>query len=133
MRKYSFGLMAVLCLGINPAFASKATNFQIKLASPTTVDRQTVLYTCQGNGDAAKELLSRLPQKRVAVQYINADAVSLAVLPIEGHTQVFSNVIAADGAKYAAAQYVWWNKGNDALFSSEMDDKALVTCHAVSK
>ena len=125
--------MAVLCLGVNPAFASKATNLQIKLASATTVDRQTVLYTCQGNGDAAAELLSRLPKKRIAVQYINADAISLAVLPIEGQTQVFSNVIAADGAKYAAAQYVWWNKGNDAFFSSDMDDKALVTCHAIGK
>ncbi|MFT9298955.1 MAG: MliC family protein [Gluconobacter sp.] len=125
--------MAVLCLGVNPAFASKATNLQIKLASATTVDRHTVLYTCQGNGDAAAELLSRLPKKRIAVQYINADAISLAVLPIEGQTQVFSNVIAADGAKYAAAQYVWWNKGNDAFFSSDMDDKALVTCHAIGK
>ena len=133
MKKYSIGLVSFFCLAAGVAMAAPTSSLQIKLLSGTKVDRQTAVYTCSAKDGNAKELLAALPENRVTVQYLNAGDISLAVLQISGQTQVFSNVIAADGAKYAAAQYIWWNKGDDALFSSATDDKALVTCRPVPK
>ncbi|KXV32375.1 hypothetical protein FXF46_07730 [Gluconobacter thailandicus] len=133
MKKYSIGLLSFFCLATGMAMAAPANSLQIKLPSGTKVDRQTAVYTCSAKDRNATDLLAALPENRVTVQYLNAGDISLAVLQVGGQTQVFSNVIAADGAKYAAAQYIWWSKGDDALFSSATDDKALVTCRPASK
>ena len=133
MKKYSIGLLSFFCLATGMAVAAPSNNLQIKLPTGIKVDRQTAVYTCSAKNGNATELLAALSKNRVTVQYLNAGDISLAVLQISGQTQVFSNVIAADGAKYAAAQYIWWSKGDDALFSSATDDKALVTCRPVPK
>lgn len=49
------------------------------------------------------------------MQYLNKGDNSIAVVPVsDNSTLVFSNVISASGAKYAAGQYIWWTKGEEA-------------------
>lgn len=133
MKKCSISVLSVLCLATGLAQAAPTGSLKIPLPSGVKVDRQTAVYICSARDENAKDLLAALPKNPVTAQYLNAGDISLAVLQIRGQTQVFSNVIAADGAKYTAAQYVWWSKGDDVLFSSAMDDKALVTCRATTK
>lgn len=46
-----------------------------------------------------------------SVEYINAGAIALAVLPIEGKPLVFSSVMSGSGARYAAGRFIWWDAG----------------------
>lgn len=65
-------------------------------------DTRSVDYKCE-NG------------RKFTVQYLNKGDNSLAVVPVsDNSTLVFSNVISASGAKYAAGQYIWWTKGEEA-------------------
>jgi len=69
---------------------------------------------------------------RVEAVYHNAGSVSLAVLTIGGETVVASNVIAASGARYAGAHYVWWTRGDSAdLYDlTKGEDAPPVACSA---
>lgn len=114
------------------AHAETGDSLSIPLSSSTDIQRQTVSYNCKAKkGASSAKLRAVLPAKIVKVSYINAGDISLAVLPVDGKTQIFTDVIAASGAKYAAAEYVWWSKGDDAMFSSEMDASAMLTCHEI--
>ena len=48
------------------------------------------------------------------VTYVNAGPVSLVVFAFDGQPVVGANVLSASGARYAGAQYIWWNNGRDA-------------------
>ncbi|GBL55522.1 MliC family protein [Pseudomonas citronellolis] len=53
--------------------------------------------------------------RKFSVQYLNKGDNHLAVVPVsDSASLVFSNVISASGAKYAAGQYIWWTKGEEA-------------------
>ncbi|MED5609255.1 MULTISPECIES: MliC family protein [unclassified Pseudomonas] len=53
--------------------------------------------------------------RKFSVQYLNKGDNHLAVVPVsDSSSLVFANVISASGAKYAAGQYVWWTKGEEA-------------------
>ncbi len=52
-----------------------------------------------------------LPAGPFTVTYLNGAGNSLAVLPLGGVSLVMANVVSADGARYAAGRYVWWDLG----------------------
>jgi membrane-bound inhibitor of C-type lysozyme len=88
-------------LAVAPAAAAEiAISLSIPVTGDTEVSSTSSIYEC---GD-----------EEISATYINAGDVSLAVLEIDGRTVVASNVIAASGAKYAGAQYIWWTKGDEA-------------------
>lgn len=92
----------------------------IRIPAPEGVEvrSQTVEYVCAG--------------RTIAVRYINAGSVALAVMELAGEQIVASNVIAASGARYAARQYVWWNKGSEAFLQDLMkgEDAPVLKCTA---
>ncbi|MFT9027066.1 MliC family protein [Acetobacter indonesiensis] len=107
-----------------------STVLEVPLNPAVPVEKSVTVYRCHG----PKDLLSRLPAATVRVTYINAGEASLAVLPIEGHTLVFANVISGSGAKYVADRFVWWSKGNTAYFSEDRQDiTAQVMCNEVPR
>lgn len=65
------------------------------------VEVETVSYAC--DGDAT-----------LAVRYVNAGDVSLAVFLVEGRTVVASASVSASGVRYVGDRYVWWTKGDTA-------------------
>lgn len=72
--------------------------------------------------------------RTLAVVYINAGPVSLAVLTMDDPFVMASNVIAASSARYAGGPHVWWSHGTEAFFENiqEDGDAAPVTCTARS-
>lgn len=71
----------------------------LALPGDAKLDTRSVDYKCE-NG------------RKFTVQYLNKGDNSLAVVPVsDNSTLVFSNVISASGAKYAAGQYIWWTAG----------------------
>jgi len=133
IRKLTGAAIALTAMtAVASAHAETGDSLSIPLSSSTDIHRQTVSYNCKAKkGASSAKLRAVLPEKIVKVSYINAGDISLAVLPVDGKTQIFTDVIAASGAKYAAAEYVWWSKGDDAMFSSEMDASAMLTCHEI--
>jgi membrane-bound inhibitor of C-type lysozyme len=101
-----------------PAMAAEvAISLSIPVSGDTGVSSTSSIYAC---GD-----------DEVSVTYINAGDVSLALLEIDGGTVVASNVIAASGAKYAGAQYIWWTKGEEASLydlNEGGEDDPVSTC-----
>lgn len=98
------------------AGAGMAAEIAIPLPEGTQVDSDEVRYDC---GDRA-----------LTVTYINADAVSLAVMQIDDRMVVASNVISGSGARYAGAHYVWWTKGDaaDLYDLTQGEDEPVATC-----
>lgn len=77
----------------------------------------------------------RCGDRTVGVEYINAGPVSLALLSIDKEFVVASNVIAADGAKYAGGRYIWWSKGGAEASLTDLmkgEDGQSVSCTATS-
>jgi membrane-bound inhibitor of C-type lysozyme len=99
------------------------------LSSGTTI-------TLEGNAETRHVRYNCEEQdEELPVTYINSDPNYLALLPIEGKTMIFANVISGSGARYAAAQYVWHTKGAEAILTSEMADPdaaPLLTCLEVN-
>lgn len=100
------------------ASAAGAATITIDIPDANEADTVSRIYDC---GDSQIEAV-----------YHNAGPVSLAVLTIGGETVVASNVIAASGARYAGAQYVWWTKGDTADLYDLMqgEDAQPVNCRA---
>ncbi|HET7410694.1 MAG TPA: MliC family protein [Paracoccaceae bacterium] len=98
--------------------SAPAAEITISVPEATEIERIQAVYSC---GD-----------RRIPVEYINAGPVSLAVLTMDDTTIVASNVVAASGARYAGAQYVWWTKGDQASLFDLMqgEDAAPVICTA---
>lgn len=122
----TFGVLETAGAGSSWAAPSTAAStLRIPLTPASRVQKISTTYTCSGSA----ELLDKLPKPVVSVTYLNAGAVSLAVLQVEGETQVFSNVISASGARYTANRFEWWSKGNTAFFSEVgAEDTHPLTC-----
>lgn len=91
-----------LCVLGAPALAAEAAaGARTVLDLPGDAQITTSTYTCDGK-DAPPPF---------SVQYVNAAPNFLAILPVDGKTLVFSSVLSADGARYAAGPYVWWTRG----------------------
>jgi len=109
----TFALLAL------PAMAVE-TSMQLVLKLEGNAQRDIATYQCEGLEDD------------VVVEYINAHPVFLAILPVEGESLVFVNVISASGARYVSGQYVWWSQGNEAQLIDEQagEDAAPIPCIA---
>lgn len=87
-------------------------------------ERNVVQYQCDDGGDI------------FAVEYINAAPNFLAIVPVgpEKQKQVFVNVLAASGAKYASGQFEWWTKGSEVTFTDlTVTDGTPLTCSEISE
>lgn len=110
-------LAAILALAVLATPASAATSFQLSLDITGDAERKLARYDCEG-ADA------------IEVEYINAAPNFLALLPVEGETYIFTLVVAASGARYAASNYVWWTKGPDAdLYDVSQGEDAPAILH----
>lgn len=78
-------------------------------AQPT---KETVLYQCDTG--AGKE--------KVEATYFNAGSIALVYFKWNDDYVVGANVIAASGAKYAGAQYIWWNSKNEVALYDLLKD-----------
>jgi membrane-bound inhibitor of C-type lysozyme len=111
---------AVACLALLAlaAPASAQTRFIIGLDIAGDADRKLVRYDCEG-------------AESFDVEYVNAAPNFLALVPYDGQTYLMTSVIAASGARYAAANFVWWSKGTDAeLYDISLGEDAapILTC-----
>ena len=107
-----FALLALV------APASAQTSFMLGLSIAGDAERRLVRYDCEG-------------AESFEVEYVNAAPNFLAFVPHDGQTYLMSSVIAASGARYAAANLVWWSKGTDAeLFDLNQGEDAapVLTC-----
>lgn len=84
-------------LAATPSFAGEIV---IPLGEDVEVETTETIYDCSG--------------REVAVTYINAGDISLAMFEIDGKMVVASNVFSVSGAQYAGGRYVWWTKGDTA-------------------
>lgn len=94
---------AAACLALLAlvAPASAQSRFLVGIDIAGDAERRLVRYDCEGADS-------------FDVEYINAAPNFLAFVPVDGQTYLMTSVIAASGARYAAANYVWWSKGPDA-------------------
>lgn len=104
-RTFPWGA-ALALLGIAAAAPAAAGSLDLPLpegpqAHPVEAQRTEARYQCDGLGP-------------LRVDYVTAGPISLAVLPLDGQTQVFAQVLSGSGARYAAGPYMWWVKGTDA-------------------
>ena len=122
--KLSVLAIAILCSG---AFAS-ATDLTLHLKGSQPMSRSKVQYECDAEG--AK---MGLPSGPFSVEYLNGAGNSLAILPVNGQSLVFANIISGSGARYAARQYIWWDAaGRSVSFSSDsLAGKMRAECHRI--
>lgn len=115
--------VAAFCLFSSAAAAADLT---IPLSGP--ISQKKVQFQCD---EHAKTL--GLPAGQFSVEYLNGDGNSLAVLPINGHSLIFSGVSSADGSRYAAGGFIWWDVGSRGihLYSDTMQGKQQTACHVV--
>ncbi|TWG90398.1 membrane-bound inhibitor of C-type lysozyme [Mesorhizobium sp. J18] len=109
-------IVAATAFAVSLGFAAQAAEITIDMPDEVEIERTDAAYQCG--------------EFELAVQYINAGSVSLAVFTVEDETVVASNVIAASGAKYAGGRYVLWSQGSDADLYDLMkgEDAEPVSC-----
>ncbi|WP_289069526.1 MliC family protein [uncultured Aliiroseovarius sp.] len=69
-------------------------------------------------------------EEQFAVQYVNTNANSLAIVPVDGEDRIFVNVISGSGAKYVSGAHVWWTKGDTATLENTLDEANVRECQA---
>src|SRR3569833_1876115 len=99
VRKFTLTFVALGC-----AVAARAADLVIPLPGP--VSQKKVTLQCD---EHAKSM--GLPSGPFAVTYLKSENNSLAVLPINGRPLIFSSVVSADGSRYAAGKFIWWDVG----------------------
>lgn len=123
------GKLCVVASGIlfSSAFAG-ATDMTLHLRGSQGISRSRVQYKC--DAEAAQ---MGLPAGTFSVEYLNGAGNSLAILPINGASLVFANVVSGSGAQYAAKQYIWWDAaGRSASFwSDSLAGKMRSDCHRI--
>jgi|SRR5580658_4760872 membrane-bound inhibitor of C-type lysozyme len=94
---------------------ARGADLTLQLPGNGAFTRTVVHYKCDALG-----VQLGLPSGPFAVEYINASANSLAILPVSGSSLVFVSVLSASGARYAAQRYIWWEAaGRSISFSAE--------------
>ncbi|WP_336287578.1 MliC family protein [Bartonella sp. CB60] len=104
-----FAALSLLLFGSISAFASTLVIDVPDDLEPTT---QTVAYQCNMGKNT----------QRVEAIYLNAGNVALVDFKWDGKRIIGSNVIAASGAKYVGAQYIWWTTKNEVLVYDLIND-----------
>lgn len=116
MMHGGFLALAVLtCATASAATADAVLSIPLKIGATDSVN--SIAYSCD-DGDA------------LSVQYVNAGANALAILPIDGEDRIFVNAVSASGARYVSGAYVWWTKGNAATLENELQAGSIESCHA---
>jgi membrane-bound inhibitor of C-type lysozyme len=116
-------MMGVVAVGLF-AITASAEDITIHLPASASVSRKTVRYQCDAQGSQIG-----VPPVPFSVEYVNGGGNSLVVVPISGKPLIFSNVISASGARYAAQQYIWWEaKGTVTLYSDSIGGKLQSAC-----
>lgn len=90
-----------LCILAMPVHAGIGLSIPLDPSAQVT----STAYGCEG-GDP------------FTVQFINAQDNNLALLPVDGTSRIFVNVIAASGARYVSGAYEWWIKGDQATLTT---------------
>jgi membrane-bound inhibitor of C-type lysozyme len=105
-----------------------ATDVTLHLKGSQLMSRSTVQYQCDAEGARMG-----LPAGTFSVEYLNGAGNSLAILPVNGTSLVFANIVSGSGAQYAARQYIWWDAaGRSVSFSSDsLAGKMRSECHRV--
>jgi membrane-bound inhibitor of C-type lysozyme len=122
--KKSLIAIAILSAG---TFAG-ATDLTLHLKGSQPMSRSTVQYQCDASGTRMG-----LPAGTFSVEYLNGAGNSLAILPVNGTSLIFANIVSGSGARYAARQYIWWDAaGRSVSFSSDsLAGKMRSECHRV--
>jgi len=107
----AIGLALVVAMGWGAA--AGASELTIHLNGNEAVQRKTVRYQCDVQGEKMG-----LPAGMFGVEYLNGAGNHLAVVPVKGNSMVFVTVPSGSGAKYAAAQFTWWEAGGGTTFAS---------------
>jgi membrane-bound inhibitor of C-type lysozyme len=120
-------LTFLILIGITQS--ALADDLVIHLAGKSSVTRKVSTYKCDGVG-----VKMGLPAGLFTVEYINGGGNSLAILPISNKSMIFTNVISASGARYAAQEYIWWEAvGRSITLSSDsLAGKQQTTCQRIS-
>lgn len=121
-KQIGFGVLAWSAL-------AQATELTLHLNGTQAISRQTIQYQCDAQGAAMG-----LPAAAFPVEYINGAGNSLAIVPVHGMSMIFANVSAGSGARYAAADFIWWDAaGRSTTFSSDsLAGKMNSVCHRVT-
>ena len=127
MKKMLYRTMLGVGILSYSVFAA-ATDLTIHLTGSQPISRNTIQYQCDAQGARMG-----LPSGTFTVEYLDGAGNSLAILPVGGNSLIFSNVVSGSGARYAAAQYIWWDAaGRSVTFSSDsIAGKMESTCHRV--
>lgn len=120
-----FALTALLISG-----GLRATDLTLHLTGEATFSRRVEHVQCDANGSKMG-----LPENVFTVEYINGGGNSLAIVPVEGKSLIFANVIAGSGARYAARQYIWWDAaGRGITFTADsLAGKMSANCHVATQ
>ena len=112
------------------AATAAAAELTLQLAGNDPIVQQARTYQCDSHAAAIG-----LPAGNFIVQYVNGAGNSLAVVPINGKSLIFSNVISGSGARYAARQYIWWEAGarGVTLYSDSLGGKNQTACQEVKQ
>jgi membrane-bound inhibitor of C-type lysozyme len=107
---------------------ASATDLTLHLQGTQPVTQKTVPYQCDSKGTAMG-----LPAGTFSVDYVNGAGNSLVIVPINGSSMIFANVMSGSGARYAAAQYIWWDaQGAVTFYSDSLSGKMQSTCHRMN-
>ena len=121
MRIAAAATLMTLALSV-PALAVEPT-MQVVIPLPGNAQKDVKTYQCEGI------------EQPLTVEYVNANPIFLAFVPVDGQQLIFVNVIAASGAKYASGQYVWWTKGATADLYDETKgaDAPPASCEEINE
>lgn len=107
-------LLALMGLAVTGTAAADVTlSIPLDLGSTGSVDAQS--YSCDEG-------------KQFAVRYVNTDANTLAIVPIDGEDRIFVNVVSASGARYVSGAHVWWTKGDTATLENILEEANVKEC-----
>ena len=125
MRAVLQTMALILAASALPQADLRASELKIALKGSHPAKRKTVRYECDANG-----VKLGLPAQAFAVDYINAGANSLAVLPIAGESRIFVNVTSGSGARYASGDLIWWEAAGRSitLTSDSLNGKVQSAC-----
>lgn len=118
----------VLAAALTVAIQAPASDLHIQLSGNEPLSRKSGTFSCDTS--AAK---LGLPTGTFHVEYINGAGNSLALLPIDGRTLIFVNVLSGSGARYAADRYTWSDGGPRGSFlsSDSLAGHAQTLCRQV--
>ncbi|HEY7339176.1 MAG TPA: MliC family protein [Bryobacteraceae bacterium] len=107
---------------------SDATDLTIKLTGSDAISRNIETFQCDVQGPQLG-----LPAGPFPVEYLNGAGNSLAVLPIQGQSLIFVNVVSGSGARYASGRYIWWDAGSRGvhLYSDSLEGKKETSCQTI--